>query len=155
MVRARQRFVCERLGPLLEPLGRKASLVAVLSRGQKVLSHLQCLRLPAFRYWLANRRLKRCAERRQLIDFGLSRLWRIDECLLIARAAQIAGERVVIASRNGVELMVVAAGAGDGLPQKRFAYTIELIVDAVGLVLANIDRRLLPFVHPPEAGRQD
>ena len=69
----------------------------------------------------------------------------VNERLLIARAAQVAGQGVVVARRDGVELVVVAAGAGDGLAQERLAEHVDLVVDPVGLLLADIDRRLLSF----------
>ena len=51
--------------------------------------------------------------------------------------------------------MVVAAGAGDGHAEKRLAEHVDLVVDAVGLIGAGIDGRVLGFAQPPEAGGED
>src|SRR6185369_5380242 len=80
---------------------------------------------------------------------------RVNEGLLIPRTPQVTRQRVIILRRDRIKLVVVAAGAGDGLTEKSLAEDVELIVDAVGLVLADIDGSLLPFVHPPKAGGQD
>ena len=48
-----------------------------------------------------------------------------------ARAREDAGERVVIALRHGVELVVVAAGAADGLAEEGAPQRFELLVDDI------------------------
>ena len=53
------------------------------------------------------------------VDGRLQPLGRIDERLLVARALQVAGQGVVVLGRDGVELVIVAAGATDGQRQKR------------------------------------
>src|SRR5262249_12638981 len=76
---------------------------------------------------------------------------RIDESLLKAGAFEITGESVIVARADRVELVIVAAGAGNRLAEKRLAQRVELIVDSLGLLLTDIDRRLLAFEHPEEA----
>ena len=51
--------------------------------------------------------------------------------------------------------MIVAAGAGDGQPEKRLAEDVEHVVEPVALVLANIDRRMDPLAQEPEARADD
>src|SRR5205823_5787329 len=57
--------------------------------------------------------------------------------------------------RDGVELVVVTAGAGDGVSQECLAQHVDLVIDAVGLLLADVHWRLLALAHPEKAGRQD
>ena len=64
-------------------------------------------------------------------------------------------ERVVILRREGVELVIVAAGTGQREAEERFRQHVDLVVDAVGFVLANVDRRVDLFAEKPEAGPQD
>ena len=55
---------------------------------------------------------------------------------------------------NRVELMIVTAGTGHRLCQKCLRQHIDLIVDAIGLGLANIHRRMR-CLSKPEKGRPD
>ena len=59
---------------------------------------------------------------------------------MIAGTLQVAGEGVVVPGRYGVELVVVAAGATHRQPEERLGINIDLVVHAVALVAADIDR---------------
>ena len=69
-------------------------------------------------------------------DLGSFR--RIDEGPLQARAFQVSHQGVVILARNRVKLVIVAAGAGHRQAKKRLAQYVNLVVDPVGLVGANV-----------------
>ena len=51
--------------------------------------------------------------------------------------------------------MVVATGTGDGQAQERLGHHVEPVVHPVGLVLANIDRRVDLLAQEPETRAQD
>ena len=71
------------------------------------------------------------------------------------RALQVAGQGVVVLRGDRVELVVVAAGAGDGQAQEGLGEDVDLVVDAVRLVLADVDRRMRPLAEEEEAGAED
>src|SRR5947207_10479468 len=48
-----------------------------------------------------------------------------------SRTGQDAVEGVIVGCRNGVELVVMAAGAGDGEALKRLAQSVDLVIDDV------------------------
>ena len=74
---------------------------------------------------------------------------------LLSRAAHETGERVVVLGRDGVELVVVTAGAGDGHPEESLGEDVNLIVDAVGLVLSDVHGRVCRLVEEPVSGADD
>src|SRR5262249_39543691 len=63
--------------------------------------------------------------------------------------------RVIILRGDGVELVIVTAGAGHGQAEERLGQHIDLVVEAVGLILANVHRRMHFFAEEPEAGGED
>ena len=75
--------------------------------------------------------------------------------LSVAGTDQKAGQRVVVLLRQGVELVVVAAGAADGQRQERLAHHIQAVVHAIRLVLADIHGRVHFLTQEPEARAQD
>jgi hypothetical protein len=60
--------------------------------------------------------------------------------LAVAARLHHASDGVVVLVGEGVELVVVAAGAAEGHAQKRLAEGVDPVVHAVGLVLADVDR---------------
>ena len=66
-----------------------------------------------------------------------------------------AGEGVVVGGGDGVELMVVAAGAGDGEAEEGFGKGIDHVVDAVGFVQPHVGGGVDGFTEIPEAGSDD
>ena len=60
--------------------------------------------------------------------------------LPVARAQDEPGQRVVVLASDGVELVVVAAGAGHGQAKERLGEDVDLVVDPVALVLTDVHR---------------
>ena len=60
--------------------------------------------------------------------------------LPVVRTQDESGQRVIILAADGVELVVVAAGAGDGQAQERLGEDIDLVIDPVAFVLPYIHR---------------
>ena len=75
--------------------------------------------------------------------------------LLPARAFDDAEQAVVILLLDGIELVIVATGAGDRQAEECFGHDIDLVIDAIGLILANIDRCVDLLTEPPEPGADD
>ena len=80
---------------------------------------------------------------------------RIEHRLLTARALQIAAERVVIRLADRIKLVIVASRAGDRQAKKRLAENVDLIVQPIALMLADIDRRVRLLAEKPEPGGDD
>src|SRR5262249_46512061 len=74
---------------------------------------------------------------------------------LIARTLQEAGQGVVVSGGEGVELVVVAAGAAQREAQERLAHYVYLVVNSVGLILRDVYRRVVALAEPPEARADD
>ena len=72
-----------------------------------------------------------------------------------AGALEEAGEGVVVGGGDGVEFMVVAAGAGDREAEEGFGKGIDHVVDAVGLVQSHVGGGVDGFTEIPEAGSDD
>ena len=53
---------------------------------------------------------------------------------------------------DGVELMVVAAGAGDRESEEGLRYDVDLIVDVADLFIDGVDRLVAVFDHAEVAG---
>ena len=51
--------------------------------------------------------------------------------------------------------MIVAASAGDSHRQEGFGKHIDLVIEPVGLVAANVHRRMLGFAEEPKTGAED
>ena len=64
-------------------------------------------------------------------------------------------QRVIILAADGVELVVVAAGAGDGQAEERLGEDIDFVVDPVAFVLADIDGRMHFLAEERPTGAQD
>ena len=69
-------------------------------------------------------------------------LHRLEAHLPEARTKHEPAQGVVILRADRVELVVMATGAGDRQPEERLAEDIDLVVDAVALVLPDVDRRM-------------
>src|SRR5262249_16703181 len=54
-------------------------------------------------------------------------------------AVEDAGQGVVVLLRERVELVVVAAGAGEGQPQETAADRVDLVIDDIGHPLPAVD----------------
>ena len=80
------------------------------------------------------------AEVHQLSAHPLVVLHGFEADLPVARTQDESGQRVIILAADGVELVVVAAGAGDGQAQERLGEDIDLVIDPVAFVLADIHR---------------
>ena len=87
-------------------------------------------------------------------DFAM-RLHCGERGLAIGAADEETGERVVVALGDGIELVVVAAGAGDGHAEEGFRHHVEAVVHAVALVLADVHGRMHFLAEEPEAGAED
>ena len=79
----------------------------------------------------------------------------VNKGILVAGTLEIASERIIVARGDGIELMIMAAGAGDGLAEKGFAEDIDLTIDDIRLFLPNVHRGLTAFFHPKEPGGDD
>ena len=69
---------------------------------------------------------------------------------VVARTREHAEQRVVVLRGDRVELVVVAAGAGERQAEERLAEHVDLVVDPVGVLGPRIDRRVLRLAEPPE-----
>ena len=65
----------------------------------------------------------------------------------MARALQESGQGVIVFVADRVELVIVAAGAGDRQAEERLAKDVDLVVDPVDLVLAGVDGRMRPLAR--------
>src|SRR5205085_10842805 len=79
----------------------------------------------------------------------------VNEGLLVAGAFEITGEGVIVARRDRIKLVVMTARAGNRLRQERFAQDINLVIDDIGLLLADIDWGLLGLPHPEKPSGQN
>src|SRR5262249_17732299 len=69
--------------------------------------------------------------------------------------AEEAGQGVVIAAGDRVELVIVTAGAGYGQAEEGLGHHVDLIVDAADLFLTNVHRRMDALAQVEEPGRED
>ena len=90
----------------------------------------------------------------QLGQLGAVFRGRVEEGQGVAGAGEDAVEGVIIPGGDRVELVVVAAGAGQGQAEERLAQDVDLAVVLGRPVLAEVDRRVDPLVEPVEAGPQ-
>ena len=84
-------------------------------------------------------------------DFPLA-LGRIDDGFADVGAVHDSGQRVVIGRGNGVELVIVATGAGDGEPQECLADDVDLVVNLVGAGLDRVGGAVEDFSKPVNTG---
>ena len=56
--------------------------------------------------------------------------------------------------RDRVELVVVTAGTRHSETKKRLAKNVDHVVESIGFIFANVDRRMDPFSQEPEARAQ-
>ena len=82
------------------------------------------------------------------------RFKRLEARLPVAAADEEALQAVVIALRDGVELVVVAARARDGEAEERLGHHVEAVVHAVALVLPDVHGRMHFLTEKPEAGAE-
>ena len=68
------------------------------------------------------------------------------------RTLQKSAQGVIVAGRNGVELVVMAAGAPDGLGQERLGEDVDLVVEPFRGIDPDVNRRMLRFPQEPESG---
>ena len=73
----------------------------------------------------------------------------------IVAALQEAEEGVVVLGRDRVELVIVAARTGHRQAEERLRHHVDAVVEAVGLVLANVHGRMDLLAEEPEAGAED
>ena len=88
-----------------------------------------------------------------LVDFG-GALRRVDDGFAHRGGVHDAGHAVVVGGGNGIELMIVAPGAGDREPKESFADDVELVVDHVGLGFGGIGGAVENLSKPKEIGGQ-
>ena len=69
--------------------------------------------------------------------------------------AEVAGQGVIVLGRDRVELVVVAAGAGDRQAEERLRQHVDLVVDATHPLLAHVHRRVRPLAQEEESGAED
>src|SRR5262249_41367408 len=79
----------------------------------------------------------------------------IETDLPVVAAFQETKQGVVITGGNGVELVIMATGAGHSQAQERFGHDIEAVIEPGGLVLSRIDRRMDLFSQKPKSRAQD
>ena len=72
--------------------------------------------------------------------------------LPITARHQHAGDGVVVFVGDGVEFVVVAAGAAEGQAEKRLAECVDPVVGAVGIILGDVDGRMDLLPQIPKAG---
>src|SRR5438477_615023 len=70
-------------------------------------------------------------------------------------AKGIAGEGVVIPGGNSVELVIVAARAGDSEAKERLGENVDHVVAPLSAVQTNVDGRMFPFPEEPETGPEN
>ncbi len=86
---------------------------------------------------------------------GMGRVLRLrvgDILHVEAGTLQKTGECVVVLGQDGVELVVVAAGATHRQPEEGLGVNVDLVVHAVALVSANVHRRVGRLAQVPKAG---
>ena len=76
----------------------------------------------------------------------------IDARVPIHRGLHDAGQRVEIARRDRIELVIVTARAGEGQAQEGLAEHVDLVRRTVRLVLTQVNRRVHFFSEPPKGG---
>src|SRR6202035_284445 len=79
----------------------------------------------------------------------------VEERQLLPRASQETGQGVVILGSDGVELVIVASGAGDTQSKKRLAHHVDLVVECVAFLRTKVDGSLLSLAEPPERRPDD
>ena len=77
---------------------------------------------------------------------------RVDDRLGEIGAVQHPGQGVVVAGGDGVELVVVAAGAGHRQAQEGLGEHVDLVVDLVGPGLDRVDGSVEAFAQPEKTG---
>ena len=90
----------------------------------------------------------------QLIRNRAIMLHRLEPYLPVVAALQKSGQRVVIGRGDGIEFVIVTSGACHRDSQKRLRHHIDHVVETIGFVFPNIDRRMDPLTEKPEAGTQ-
>ena len=91
------------------------------------------------------------AQRPQRLGGLALALGRREPDLAIRTADQKARECVVVALRDRIELMVMTPRAGDGQAEEGLAEDVEPIVHPIGLVGADVNRRVNLLAQEPEA----
>ena len=94
-------------------------------------------------------------ERLEPGDTGLLDRVVVDDRLRLPRTGEDAEESVVIPCGDGVELVVVAAGAGNGQPLKRLAERVDLVLDHLRLFEGDVGGRGRDLHHPLAAGAEN
>ena len=75
--------------------------------------------------------------------------WRVNGDLGGASGGEDAEERVVVLLRDGIELVIVATGAGDGEALESFGKDVDLVVSPFDAILPGVNRLEAMFHHAP------
>ena len=76
----------------------------------------------------------------QLLRNGFVLLHRFKPSLAVTGTEDKTRHGIVVALTYGIELVVVAAGAGNGQAKKSLAHHIDFVVEAIAFVLTEIHR---------------
>ena len=126
-----------------------------IARGQKIRRSLLQRRIERFRHSLQDARTLAGAQFVELRGDFAVRLHRVERCLPVRAADEESRERVVVALRDGVELVIVAARARDGHAEEGLRHHVEPVVHAVRLVLPDVHGRMHLLAEKPKAGADD
>ena len=91
---------------------------------------------------------------RQFFAIAVQRIGQVDGGLCGPRSPERAEQRVVIFLADGIELMIVAARAGNRQALKCFGKYVDLVVGKLDAILPGIDR-LKPMLHHAQLGNPE
>src|ERR1019366_6432263 len=80
---------------------------------------------------------------------------RVEACEPIVAAFQDAEQGVVVLRRDRVELVIVTTSTRYGQAEEGLCQHVNAVVKTVGLVLADIHRRMHFLAEEPERGAED
>ena len=86
-------------------------------------------------------------------DFG-GALGRVDDGFAHGCGVHDTGHAVVVGGGDGIEFVIVAAGAGDGEAEEGFADDVELVVDGVRFGFDGVGGAVEDFAEPEEVGAE-
>ena len=142
---------CRPVAPQRRAAGREVRDHGALGRRRRPPSIRRC----HGRQQRPDRRPGLLVDRDEPLGHAAVRRQRLERHLPIPGRHHRTGDRVVVGGGDGVELVVVASRASQREPEKRLAERVHAVVDPVGLVLADVDRRVDLLAEQPEAGTDD
>src|SRR6185369_4456444 len=77
---------------------------------------------------------------------------RLDGAQHYLRAFEDAAQRIIISRRNRIELVIVAAGAGDGQAEECLAEDVDAAVHLFGADLAQVGRSIPLLAQSEQSG---